>query len=99
MQSNQRVLLAVLLSFLVLWGYTLLVPPPKKPTSAADMATAGTPAAANSVSAGSPANAPGQTPAGPSGAAAPAPTVSSATASVGDTEEHDVVVDTKLVHA
>ncbi len=34
MQSNQRVLLAVLLSFLVLWGYTLLVPPPKKPAAA-----------------------------------------------------------------
>ena len=56
MQSNQRVLLAVLLSFLVLWGYTLLVPPPKKPASATDVATAGKPAAADIASAGSSAN-------------------------------------------
>ena len=53
MQSNQRVLLAVLLSFLVLWGYTLLVPPPKKPASATDLATTGKPAAADIASAGS----------------------------------------------
>src|SRR6476620_10847158 len=99
MQSNQRVLLAVLLSFPVLWGYTLLVPPPKKPASAIDVATPGQPAATDIASAGSSANPRGQAPAAPSSAATPAPTVPSATATVSDTEEHDVVVDTKLVHA
>src|SRR6478736_3785210 len=77
MQSNQRVLLAVLLSFLVLWGYTLLVPPPKRPASVTDVATAGKPAAVESASPATPA----------------------AAATVADTAEHDVVVETKLVHA
>jgi YidC/Oxa1 family membrane protein insertase len=99
MQSNQRVLLAVLLSFLVLWGYTLLVPPPKKPITAADAASVGkpvAPAAAEGATAG--AVAAGAAPSAPSNSATAAPTPAAA-ATVGDTEEHDVVVDTKLVHA
>ena len=56
MQSNQRVLLAVLLSFLVLWGYTLLVPPPK---SSPPHDVAGGQAAAAECFAGSSANAAG----------------------------------------
>ena len=39
MESNQRVLVAVLLSFLVLWGYTMLVPQPKRPVPAKAVAT------------------------------------------------------------
>jgi YidC/Oxa1 family membrane protein insertase len=104
MQSNQRVLLAVLLSFLVLWGYTLLVPPPKKPTAAADAASAGKPVApvaaedatAGTVAAGS---APGAAPTVPSNSATPAPPVPAAAAIVSDATERDVVVDTKLVRA
>ena len=102
MQSNQRVLLAVLLSFLVLWGYTLLVPPPKKPSGRARalLRRAGrvrlTPhmrprrlPTRQSASAGT---------ALPP-AAATTPATPAAAATVADTAEHDVVVDTKLVHA
>jgi len=98
MQSNQRVLLAVLLSFLVLWGYTLLVPPPKRPASAAGAATAGKPVAAEDAAAGASAGA-SSGPTAPTNSATPLPTVPAAAATVADTAEHDVVVETKLVHA
>ena len=92
MQSNQRVLIAVLLSFLVLWGYTLLVPPPKKP------AAASLPAAAAPVSQAETPAPPGS-PMAPGGVGGGPPTAAPAPATLSDTTERDVVIDTKLVHA
>jgi YidC/Oxa1 family membrane protein insertase len=94
MQSNQRVLLAVLLSFLVLWGYTLLVPPPKKPAAVPASQSTSTPSNGEAAPAASSAAATESSHGGTS-----VPAVPTAPATVSDTTEHDVVVDTKLVHA
>jgi YidC/Oxa1 family membrane protein insertase len=91
---EKRVLLAVVLSFAVLYGYQAMFPPPKKPVA---------PPATQS----SPSTAPA---AGPSAAAQPAkpqttetPVESTASAQaapvVGDAQEREVVVDTDVVRA
>jgi YidC/Oxa1 family membrane protein insertase len=114
MQSNQRVIIAILLSFVVLYGYQLLVPAPRRLTHAAGTAAGnaeavgvapagaseapGAAAAGRSDTAGAtPANA--ETTPGATGTAATTTTQPAPAATLTDTAEHDVVVDTKLVHA
>ena len=86
---EKRVLIAVLLSFLVLYGYTALFPPPKRPAApkpvAADVATPA--ASAQSATA--------------SGAeASPAPPLEPAVAAtVAETAERSIVVETDVVRA
>jgi len=86
---EKRVLIAVLLSFLVLYGYTALFPPPKRPVApkpvAADVATPA--ASAQSATA--------------SGAeASPAPPLEPAVAAtVAETTERSIVVETDVVRA
>ena len=90
---EKRVLIAVVLSFLVLFLYqTFLMPPaPKKP---------GAPAKASSGQAQAPAPEAGS-PSGSQAAPAPGPATSApaVAALVGDTAEREVVVETKLVRA
>jgi YidC/Oxa1 family membrane protein insertase len=86
---EKRVLIAVLLSFLVLYGYTALFPPPKRPVApkpvAGDIATPAAPAQ----------------PATTSGAEAPAPAPlePAAAATVAETAERSIVVETDVVRA
>ncbi len=81
---ERRVLIAVLLSFMVLYGYQLMFPPPKppdqKPVQASKVATA-----------------PNASTAAPSN---PAPSVQGARpAEASETPAHDVVLETPQVHA
>ncbi len=107
---EKRVLLAISLSFVVLFAYQMLVPkPPAKPVPRP-------PVAAASKTAGATGQTGQTTPPGPATVAqsktptgtAPAPgapgtpaleTSSGAAARVGDTAERDIVVDTPSVHA
>jgi YidC/Oxa1 family membrane protein insertase len=85
---EKRVLLAVALSFIVLYGYQALFPPPKPAPPAASPANTPAPTAAESK--------PEQTP--PAIAEAP-PAQPQAAALVTDAAERDVVVDNPAVHA
>jgi YidC/Oxa1 family membrane protein insertase len=87
---EKRVLLAVVLSFVVLYGYQAMFPPPKpqpKPPVSTGQGAAGTPAATPASPTGTTAEAPP-----PPGAPAPA-------ALVADTEERDVTFDNDSVTA
>ena len=86
---EKRVLIAVLLSFLVLWAYTAIVPHPKPPLKASAAA------AAAGEAAGSSGQAPGSEP--PAAAQPPGPAPAAAT--VADATERSIVVETKLVRA
>ncbi len=88
---EKRVLLAVVLSFVVLYGYQAMFPPPKpqpKPAISTGQGATGAPAA---------------TPASPTGTTAEAPPTTSgppaAAALVADTEERDVTFDNDSVSA
>src|SRR5262245_8970108 len=85
---EKRVLIAVLLSFLVLYGYTALFPPPKRPVAPKPVATE---TAAPASSQTPPAS--GETVPPP---AAPAPAVD---ATVAETSERSIVVETDVVRA
>ena len=87
---EKRVLLAVVLSFVVLYGYQALFPPPKpqpKPAVSTGQGAAGTPAAKPTTPTGTTAEAPP-----PSG-------TPSAAAVVADTEERDITFDNEAVTA
>lgn len=87
---EKRVLIAVLLSFLVLWAYTAIVPHPKPPITRPGAAAASAPGEA----------AAGGQAAGPDEPVAPVtPLAPTAAATVSDTTEHSIVIDTKLVRA
>src|SRR5437763_753916 len=104
---ERRVLLAIFLSFLVLYAYQALVvkPVPKPATSASGPPTAGTPATSPAarpegaaIAGGTPQGSPSATGSTPTGAAAgqglaapPAPTT---TPIIGAAEERDVRVET-----
>ncbi|MGE0705035.1 MAG: membrane protein insertase YidC [Vicinamibacterales bacterium] len=90
---ERRVLLAIFLAFLVLYGYQmLLVPPPPQP---AETATQPVPAAAASATESQPA----QTAAPPSVAVAPEAATSEAEPLVSDTTERPIRVETPTVVA
>ncbi len=86
---EKRVLIAVLLSFLVLYGYTALFPPPKPPVApkpvAGDIATPAAPAQSSA--------------AGGAEAPAPAPLEPAAAATVAETAERSIVIETDVVRA
>jgi len=83
---EKRVLLAVVLSFIVLYGYQALFPPPKPPEKPAASPSAATPAA--------------QSPAAEPAAPAPSqPAEASAEPLVSESSERQVVVDNEWVHA
>jgi len=86
---ERRVLIAVFLSFLVLYGYqTLFVPPPPATTEAPDGAAPGAAApGAASPAAGTPVPSPAP-------GAEPAPALPAAPVVVGDTAEREIVVET-----
>src|SRR5687767_13443848 len=86
---ERRVLIAVFLSFLVLYGYqALFVPPPQPPPEAP--AGAETPAGSQPVAA-----APPPAPA----AAPPAPELPPVAVVVGDSAEREIIVDTATAQA
>ena len=88
---EKRVLLAVVLSFLVLYGYQVLFPPPKpqpQPTS-------GTPAPAQQL----PGAQPVERPAAPPSAPPPAEPAPAAAPVVSDSAERDVVIENDAVRA
>ena len=89
---ERRVLIAVFLSFLVLYGYqALFVPPPPAP----EPQTAAPPGASPQ-----PADTTAATPAAPPAAAAPpVPDAPAAAVVVGETSEREIVVDTATVEA
>ncbi len=93
---ERRVLIAVFLSFLVLYGYqTFIVPPPQPPPQAAAGQAGGsaaTPSASTSAAVGSPA--PAAPPASPAPDAAPAPPAVTTEAA-----ERRIVVNTATVEA
>jgi YidC/Oxa1 family membrane protein insertase len=86
---EKRVLIAVLLSFLVLYGYTALFPPPKRPVApkpvAADIPT--------------PAASPQSSTATGAEVSAPAPLEPAVAATVAETTERSIVVETDVVRA
>nr|MDQ3421405.1 membrane protein insertase YidC [Acidobacteriota bacterium] len=90
---EKRVLLAIVLSFVVLYGYQAMFPPPEpvKPAPAAQ-----TPATPQGVTAGS---SQGAAAPGASADATPLEQVSSATPVVGDTAERDVTFENGSVRA
>ncbi|MEI6668203.1 MAG: membrane protein insertase YidC [Acidobacteriota bacterium] len=107
---EKRVLIAVVLSFLVLYGYQSLFMPKQvaKPPVRASVSETATGSGANGASAGGsqPATtatggiAPATTQAAPASTpAVQAPTGTGATVLVGDTEPKDVIVDTQTIHA
>jgi YidC/Oxa1 family membrane protein insertase len=89
---ERRVLIAVFLSFLVLYGYqALFVPPPPAPATQTAAPPGESPQGADTTAA---------TPAAPPAAAAPAvPDAPAAAVVVGDTSEREIVVDTATVEA
>jgi YidC/Oxa1 family membrane protein insertase len=96
---EKRVLLAVFLSFLVLFVYqSVFAPPPPKPAGAKQTPAAATPTGkAEPPPAATPAPQPAATPAAPPAAEAPAePAPATLTA---DTEPRDIVVETDQVRA
>ncbi|MEO8522527.1 MAG: membrane protein insertase YidC, partial [Acidobacteriota bacterium] len=84
---EKRVLLAIILSFVVLYGYQAMFPPPKPQPKTATSAAPGEPSTDASKTAAREAAA----------EAAPAP--AAAAALVGDTEEHDVTFENSSVSA
>lgn len=82
---EKRVLLAIILSFVVLYGYQAMFPPPKPQPKSAPGTAAGEPSADASKTAA------------PAPEAAPAP--AAAAAVVADTEEHDVTFENSSVSA
>src|SRR6266545_1512756 len=95
---EKRVLLAVVLSFVVLYAYqAMFAPPPKQPVKPSSAAEA--PAAAPSTSS-TPAGAPAAAPsASPGAAAVPSPVASAAAPLVADAAERDVTVENPSVQA
>ena len=96
---EKRVIIAVVLSFLVLYAYqALFAPPPPKPKATQTEAARGTAAPAAGQSA-APASAPAGAPAagGAPGVAAAPP--AAAAIEVAATEERDIVIETPTVHA
>ncbi len=89
---EKRVLVAVLLSFLVLWAYTAIVPHPKPPLKAASAAVQAAATDAGTLEDSSASSVAGA-------GSVPAPVVPAVVATVSDSAEHSVVVDTKLVRA
>ena len=90
---EKRVLLAVALSFIVLYGYQALFPPPKpSPAGASSSAPSASPSPSEQPGESKP-----QQPGTPSMAEAPAGP--QPVALVGDTAERDIVVETPAVHA
>jgi YidC/Oxa1 family membrane protein insertase len=89
---ERRVLIAVFLSFLVLYGYqALFVPPPPAPAT-----QTAAPPGASPQAPGTPAATPG---APPAAAAPPVADAPAAAVVVGDTSEREIVVDTTTVEA
>jgi YidC/Oxa1 family membrane protein insertase len=89
---EKRVLLAVFLSFLVLYGYQALFPSPKpvkKPVAAAPSKPAGPASPAATAAVGG----------SPSVTATPAPAGPVTAPEIGDTTERTVVVETSTIHA
>jgi YidC/Oxa1 family membrane protein insertase len=95
---ERRVLIAVILSFLVLYGYqALFVPAPPPPGSQAGQQA---PAAGGAPAAIPPSAAPSAAPSAPApAAAAPAAPVPASPATVTDTAERTIVVETATVEA
>jgi YidC/Oxa1 family membrane protein insertase len=93
---EKRVLLAVFLSFLVLYGYQALFPPPKPVKKALATATAPAVATPTGASSGAPPASAGQAPGEPARAALEAP---AATPEVGETAERRIVIDTSTIEA
>lgn len=92
---EKRVLVAVFLSFLVLYAYQAIVPQPKRPTPAPGSATP-TPAALTEA----PQPADAAAPAAPSGEAqAPVESAPEVVAAVAESAERDIVVDVGAVRA
>ena len=90
---EKRVLLAVALSFIVLYGYQALFPPPKpSPAGASSSAPSASPSPSQQPGESKP-----QQPGTP--AMAEAPAGPQPVALVGDTAERDIVVETPAVHA
>jgi YidC/Oxa1 family membrane protein insertase len=91
---EKRVLLAILLSFVVLYGYQAIFPPPAPPKTQSGQAkpAPSSPPAPSGVSATPQA----PTAAAPVEAPAPEPAVAPIT---GDTQEHEITVDNESVHA
>jgi YidC/Oxa1 family membrane protein insertase len=90
---EKRVIIAVVLSFLVLYAYqAMFAPPPPKPKAVQSEAARGAAATAAGQS-----SAPGASPAG--AAASPAAAPVQAAIEVADTEARDVVIETDALHA
>jgi YidC/Oxa1 family membrane protein insertase len=101
---EKRVLLAISLSFVVLFGYQMLVPKPAKTPPRPPVAAAGKTAGASTQATGAATVAQSKSPSSDAPApgtpgVAPAPVEASAAARVADVAERDVVVDTPSVHA
>src|SRR5262249_34838372 len=100
---ERRVLIAIFLSFVVLYAYQALFVRPVPKTASTGSPPASTATTAPSASPTSTAAAPGPGPAGvPAGAANPtvaAPPAPGTTALIGATEEHDVRVETPNIIA
>jgi YidC/Oxa1 family membrane protein insertase len=90
---EKRVLLAVVLSFVVLYGYQAMFPPPK-PQPKATATTGSTAVPAQGASSATPATPEAQQPAAPA-----APATPSAAALVADTEERDITFENESVSA
>jgi YidC/Oxa1 family membrane protein insertase len=93
---EKRVLLAVGLSVAVLIGFNILFPPVKRPTPAATNSAGTTPGAPPAADAKTPAAAEVERSGAPPAAAAAAP---AAQTLVGDTAEHQIVVENEAVRA
>jgi YidC/Oxa1 family membrane protein insertase len=90
---ERRVLLAITLSFLVLFLFQRFVAPPPEPATVATNQSAATSTAPSTVA---PAN---QSPSTPSSVAPPAPAAAGADLVVGDTADREIIVDTTTVRA
>jgi YidC/Oxa1 family membrane protein insertase len=96
---EKRVLLAISLSFVVLFAYQALVPKPKTPPRPPVAAASKTAGAAGTTATVAQSKTPAGTAPAPDTPGATAQPVEAAAARVGDTAEHDVVVETPYVHA
>jgi len=91
---EKRVLLAVVLSFVVLYGYQALFPPPKP----LDKGVTGAPAPQGSPASAAP-GAPAAAPPPANGAAVPAAEQATSAPVVGDSAERDITVENPAVRA